>query len=129
MDSTFTGYNSKMKKCARMLRKNMTRQERRLWHSFLKSYPVKFYRQRVIDHYIVDFYCSKAKLIIELDGGQHYTDEGEEYDRVRTDILERYGLDVIRFSNVDVDQHFAAVCDAIDERVKHRISDFPSEPL
>lgn len=96
----------------------MTRQERHLWYSFLKTYPVKFYRQRVIDHYIADFYCSKAKLIIELDGSQHYTEEGEEYDQIRTDILERYGLEVIRFSNADVDKNFVGVCEAIDEKVK-----------
>ena len=96
----------------------MTRQERHLWYSFLKKYPVKFYRQRVIDHYIADFYCSKAKLIIELDGSQHYTDEGREYDRIRTDILERYGLEVMRFSNSDIDRNFAAVCDTIDKKVK-----------
>ncbi len=98
----------------------MTRQERHLWYSFLKTYPVKFYRQRVIDHYIADFYCSKAKLIIELDGSQHYTEEGEEYDQIRTDILERYGLEVIRFSNADVDKNFVGVCEAIDEKVKQR---------
>ena len=101
----------------------MTRQERHLWYNFLKAYSVKFYRQRAIDHYIVDFYCSKAKLIIELDGGQHFTEEGEEYDRIRTDILERYGLEVIRFSNLDVDKNFAGVCEAIDEKVKQRIID------
>ena len=121
MDSIFTGYNSQMKKCARLLRKNMTRQERRLWHCFLKNCPVKFYRQRAIEHYIVDFYCSKAKLIVELDGSQHYTEEGEEYDRIRTDILERHGLEVIRFSNRDVDGNFAAVCEAINEIVHQRI--------
>ena len=96
----------------------MTRQERHLWYSFLKKYPVKFYRQRIIDHYIADFYCSKAKLVIELDGSQHYTDEGKEYDRIRTDILERYGLEVMRFSNSDIDRNFAAVCATIDEKVK-----------
>ena len=96
----------------------MTRQERHLWYSFLKKYPVKFYRQRVIDHYIADFYCSKAKLVIELDGSQHYTDEGKEYDRIRTDILERYGLEVMRFSNSDIDRNFAAACATLDEKVK-----------
>ena len=105
----------------------MTRQEKQLWYRVLKSYPVKFYRQRAIDHYIVDFYCSKAKLIIEVDGSQHYTQEGEQYDRIRTDILERYGLEVMRFSNSDIDQDLRAVYDAIDEKVRQRICESPSD--
>ncbi len=120
-DFTFTGYNSHMKERARKLRKNMTRQEKHLWYDFLKSYEPKFYRQRVIDNYIVDFYCSSAKLVIELDGSQHYTKDGLEYDGIRTDILERYDLEVVRFSNTDIDRNFDAVREAIDEKVKKRI--------
>ena len=117
-DYKFTGYNSKLKENARELRKNMTPQEKHLWYDFLKNYPIKFYRQRVIDNYIADFYCSKAKLVIELDGSQHYTEKGLNHDRIRTQILEKYGLTVIRFTNEQINTHFAEVCDYIDKAVK-----------
>ena len=97
-DYLFTGYNSQHKQAARSLRKTMTRQERHLWYDFLRNYSIKIYRQRPIDQYIVDFYCSKAHLVIELDGSQHYTQEGIEYDTIRTEILEKYQLKVIRLS-------------------------------
>jgi len=80
----FTGYNSKMKETARSLRKNMTRQEKHLWYDFLRDYPVKWYRQRSVDRFIVDFFCFKARLVIELDGSQHYTEDGMEYDSILT---------------------------------------------
>ena len=113
--------DSNISKLARALRKNMTKEERHLWYDFLKDYPVKWYRQRSIDRFIVDFYCSKAKLIIELDGSQHYTEDGKEYDSIRTEILEEYELEVIRFSNTDIDRNFAYVCEAIDSKVQERI--------
>ena len=119
----FTGYNQKLKEPARSLRKNMTKQEKHLWYDFLKDYPVKWYKQRPIDRFIVDFFCYKAKLVIELDGSQHYTEDGMEYDSIRTEILEKYDLEVIRFSNVEIDRHFSAVCSAIDRKVKERTSD------
>ena len=99
----------------------MTKQERKLWYEFLVSYPVKFYRQRPIDKYIADFYCSKAKLVIELDGSQHYTEEGLEYDSIRTEILELYGLKVIRFRNYEIEHDFDAVCKKIDHYCKQQI--------
>ena len=117
----FTGYNTNHKKTARILRKEMTRQERHLWFDFLRSYPHKIYRQRPIEQFIVDFYCSKARLIIELDGSQHYTQDGMLYDVVRTEVLEKYKLKVIRFSNNDVDYNFLGVCTAIDEEIKERL--------
>ena len=101
----------------------MTPWERRLWYCFLRSYPVRFQRQKCIDHYIVDFYCFRAKLVVELDGGGHYTDEQQEKDRVRTAVLERMGLRVIRFSNTDVDRNFRGVCERIDGTVRSRFSD------
>lgn len=119
-DYYFTGYNHKMLEQVKGLRREMTRQEKRLWHDFLKLYPVKFYRQRSIDRFIVDFYCSAAKLVIELDGSQHYTQDGIEYDSIRTDVLERYGLTVLRFSNAEIDEHFEAVCMLIDQCAKKR---------
>ena len=120
-DFSFTEYNSNLLQNARDLRKNMTSQEGKLWHMYLKNYPVKFYRQRIVDNYIADFYCSKAKLIIELDGNQHYTADGLEHDAYRTEILEKYGLKVLRFTNIDVDTNIFGVCEMIDNEVKRRI--------
>ena len=98
----------------------MTKQEKRLWYDFLRDYPVKVYRQRSIDCFIADFYCSRAHLVIEIDGGQHYTPEGLEYDKERTEAIEKHGLDVIRFTNKEVDQQFEAVCQRIDQKIKER---------
>ena len=106
---------------ARNLRKNATEMENKLWYDFLRTYPVRFQRQKVIDGYIADFYCFKARLVIELDGEQHYTAAGMEYDEIRTDILNAYSLEVIRFSNREVKQQFVSVCQAIDRKVKERL--------
>ena len=121
-DYTYTGYRYKSLENARKLRKEMTKQERHLWYDFLRSYFVPFHRQRAVDRYIVDFYCSKARLVIELDGSQHYTVDGLEYDRLRTEILEKYHLDVLRFTNLEIDREFDAVCEEIDRKVKERIA-------
>ena len=107
-------------KYARTLRKEMTPWERKLWYLFLKSYPVRFQRQKCIDHYIVDFYCFRAKLVIELDGGGHYEPLAEKYDEDRTKVLEQYGLKVLRFCNTDIDKNFYSVCSVIDTEVKKR---------
>ena len=117
----FTGYNSFLKPAARELRKAMTPQERRLWYCFLREYPVRFQRQRIIERFIADFYCSAAKLVIEIDGAHHFTVDGKEYDQIRTDILKRYGLAVLRFTNAEVAQHFREVCIRIDSMVQRRI--------
>ena len=109
---------------AKDLRKNMTKQENHLWYDFLSKHEVRWYKQRVIDNYIVDFYCSRAKLVIELDGSQHYTKDGTEYDNERTNVLREYGIEVIRFSNNEIDTCFDGVCLKIEEIVKKRLSDF-----
>ena len=114
-------YNKSLIPRAKQLRKNATRQENHLWYDFLRSYPVKFQRQKTIDNFIVYFYCHKAKLVIELDGSQHYKPENMEYDRKRTAILEKYDLTVIRFSNHEVDNYFYNVCEKIDNFVKGAI--------
>jgi len=98
----------------------MTPWERKLWYLFLKDYPIRFQRQKCIGEYIVDFYCSKAKLVIELDGGGHYDPESQQKDQNRTESLERNGLKVIRFCNTDIDKNFYNVCTAIDKEVKTR---------
>ena len=106
---------------SQQLRKNMTKEERHLWYDFLKNYPVQFKRQTPFDGYIVDFYCFQAKLVVELDGSQHYEPEEAEYDKKRTEHLERLGLVVLRFSNLDVARQFRAVCETIDNAVQNRL--------
>jgi very-short-patch-repair endonuclease len=107
-------YNRQLTPAAKQLRKNMTPQEKHLWHNFLRNHSVKFYRQRVIQSFIVDFYCSAAKLVIELDGSQHHTGEGLVSDQERSAVLNGLGLRVIRFSNDDVDKNFTGVCKIIN---------------
>ena len=107
---------------ARELRHNMTQQEQKLWYRFLRKYPVKIYKQRIVESFIVDFYCSKALLVIEVDGSQHYTEQGEAYDLERSAVLERYGLLVLRFSNLEVEQEFDGVCTLIDKTIQSRMN-------
>ena len=114
-------YKGKLIPFAKELRKNATRQENHLWYDFLRSYPVRFQRQKTIGNFIVDFYCHAAKLVIELDGSQHYTEQGTAYDAERSQILSRYYLTVIRFSNLDIDKNFKGVCEIIHETVKKNI--------
>ena len=114
-------HNSSLTAAARELRKNMTREERRLWYDFLRDYPVRFYRQKVLGWYIADFYCAKANLVIELDGSQHYDEAGAEYDAKRTKFFHEYGLKVIRIQNPDVIRNFEGVCDYIDSIVKQAL--------
>ena len=95
---------------ARVLRKNMTKEERHLWYDFLKALPATINRQKVIGPYIVDFYCAGAKLVIELDGSQHYADAGVASDTVRDEYLKEQGLTVLRYSNRDIHEKFPDVC-------------------
>lgn len=118
-------HNINNKPLAMILRKNMTPWERKLWYCFLKEYPVRFQRQKCIDNYIVDFYCFRAKIIVELDGSGHYNLISQQKDNQRTKVLEQYGLKVIRFCNLDIDKNFYGVCTVIDEEVKKRITDSP----
>ena len=105
--------NSKLLHYARQLRKDMTKEERHLWYDFLRDYPAKFYKQKIVGNCILDFYCEKAKLAIELDGSQHYEEQGQEYDRMRTKYLQSLGIRVLRFSNAEIKQNFRGVCEAI----------------
>ncbi len=116
-------YGKKMIPLAKELRKHATKQENHLWYDFLRSYPVRFQRQKAIGHFIVDFYCHAAKLVVEIDGSQHYTDQGTVYDSERSAILSRYGLTVIRFSNLEIERRFQEVCTAIHQEVQSRITD------
>lgn len=115
-------YNKKLVPIAKTLRKNMTDEEKHLWYDFLKGYSIRFYRQKVLDKYIADFYCSKAKLVIEIDGSQHYDDIGLAYDKRRTEFIEKYDLIVLRIPNNEIRENFNNVCEYIDFLVKQRIS-------
>ena len=114
-------HNKSLVSNARNLRKNMTKEERHLWYDFLRVYPVKFLRQKILGKYIVDFYCAQAKSIVELDGSRHYEDKGMEYDAERTDYLEQYGVCVLRIPNNEVNGNFRGVCEYIDLAVKQSL--------
>lgn len=110
-------YNKKNVVLAKNLRNNATPEENHLWYDFLSHYKIRFQRQKVIDNFIADFYCYKAKLIIEIDGSQHRTEQGKAKDSFRTEILREYDLKVIRFTNQQIDECFYEVCSFIDEAV------------
>ena len=112
-------YNKANIPLAKELRKNMTPWERKLWYDYLRYYPIRFQRQKAIGNYIVDFYCAKVGLVIELDGGGHYTTEQAEKDALRTNELERMDLTVLRICNLDIDRNFSSVCEHIDLSVKN----------
>jgi len=111
-------YNGNNITLARNLRKNATAEENHLWYDFLSKYEVRFQRQKAIDNFIADFYCHKAKLIIEIDGSQHGTLKGRQKDEFRTDVFAEYGLQVIRFTNYQINSNFLGVCQYIDAVVK-----------
>lgn len=111
-------YNGNNIPRAKELRKNATPEENHLWYDFLRKYPVRFQRQKAIDHFIADFYCHAAKLVIELDGSQHYEEQHKRYDDFRTEILEGYDLMVIRFTNTQIKKNFEGVCQYIDRVVQ-----------
>ena len=111
-------YNKQNIKFAKKLRKKATPQENHLWYDFLAKYEIRFQRQKAIDDFIADFYCHKAKLVIEVDGSQHYSKECAKNDEFRTDILKGYNLKVIRFTNRQININFRAVCEYINNVVK-----------
>ena len=115
-------HNKGIVPAAKMLRKNMTKEEKHLWYDFLRTYPVRFSRQKVLGAYIADFYCAEAKLVIELDGSGHYTEEGAQHDEERTAFLEGYGLTVVIIPNTEIQQNFRGVCAYIDDLVKQSLS-------
>ena len=106
---------------AKELRKDATKAENHLWYDFLSTYPVRFQRQKTIKGFIADFYCFEAKLIIELDGKHHFTEQGRLYDKERSELLSEYDLKVLRIPNRDVEYNFDAVCEMIDNVVKERV--------
>ena len=120
--------NSRLTGNAQKLRREMTEEERHLWCDFLKGLPVTVNRQKVIGHYIVDFYCAEAKLVIEIDGTPHYEQAGKEADRERDDYLESIGLYVVRYSNRDINCSFANVCADIMNRISTSSASLRSAP-
>ena len=120
-------HNPKLTENAKKLRKNMTEEERKLWYMFLRNHSPKFYRQKVIDDYIVDFYCREAKLVIEIDGSQHYEEAGMLKDRIRTERIEKHDLLVIRIPNTEINRNISGVCDYIDQVIEERTEPF-SQP-
>ena len=115
-------YNKKIIPIAKRLRKEMTKQERKLWYDFLRNYPTRFQRQKTINNYVVDFYCAKAKLVIEVDGGGHYFPTQIIKDEQRSERLSSLNLTLIRICNIDIDKNFEGVCQFIDEYIKNFLS-------
>ena len=115
-------HNKDIVPTAKMLRKNMTKEEKHLWYDFLRTHRIRFSRQKVLGKYIADFYSAEAKLVIELDGSGHYTKEGIEYDKERTSFLEEYGLTVLRIPNTEIHKNFNGVCKYIDIVVEQSLS-------
>ena len=115
-------HNQQLVPLAKQLRKEMTKEERHLWYDFLRSYPVRFSRQKVLGKYIADFYSAEAKLIIELDGSQHYEERNIQKDTERTVFLEGYGLTILRIPNNEISRNFRGVCEHIDAAVRQSLS-------
>jgi very-short-patch-repair endonuclease len=106
-------YNKNLKPFANKLRRDMTEEESKLWYKFLQPLPVKIYRQRTIGKYIVDFYCPAVRVVIEIDGSQHYDDEHKKKDIERDTYLNSIGITVLRYSNLEINTNFRNVCEDI----------------
>jgi len=114
-------YNSNLKLLGRRLRDNLTDAEKLLWRKIRKKQigNLQFYRQRPIGSYIADFYCDKAKLIIEIDGGQHYEKENILKDRTRDEYFRKIGLRVVRFTNLDILKNIDNVVESVYQKIKN----------
>lgn len=123
MSYTESENDKHLRPLAKTMRRQMTKEERHLWFDFLQKYPVRIMRQKIIDGYIVDFYCSKAKIAIEVDGSQHYEVKQEEYDNIRSEKIARLGIKVIRVTNLDIWRNFSAVKDFIHQEIQDRIKE------
>lgn len=111
-------HNKQLTPMAKQLRKEMTKEERHLWYDFLRTHPVRFSRQKVLGKYFADFYSAEAKIIIELDGSQHYEADEMKKDSERTEFLERYGLKIVRIPNNEVNRNFQGVCEYINAELR-----------
>lgn len=113
-------HNQKLTPFAQHLRKNMTKEEKELWYKYLRNYPLQFRRQVTVGNYIFDFYCAAAHLAIELDGSQHFSEDGKIHDAARSAYLESIGIKVLRYPNNIVMKNFSGVCVDIDRVAKMR---------
>ena len=102
--------NKYLTNISQSLRKDMTLEEKRLWYDFFKKLPITINRQKVIGKYVVDFYCASAKIVVELDGSQHYEEKAQIKDKERDAFLSSLGLKVLRYSNYDLDKNFDGAC-------------------
>ncbi|ALB41520.1 type II restriction endonuclease [Anabaena sp. WA102] len=117
MKMNYLPYNKNLVSRAKELRQNMTLAEKKIWYDYLRDFKYRVHRQRPIDNFIVDFYCPKLKLVIEIDGDSHYAENAQKYDQERTEILQGYGLKVIRFNNEDVLHNFTGIVALIEELI------------
>ena len=115
-------YRSDLRKKAQILRKNMTPQEKHLWYDFLRDYRPRFYRQKPMLTYILDFYCPTARIAVEIDGSQHFEEKAAIYDDKRTQELRNIGLDILRYTNREINESFEGVCQSIEVAIEERIS-------
>ena len=115
-----TTYNSKLKNISRVLRKNMTKEERHLWYDFLRKLDTTVHRQKIIGKYVVDFYIASVKIVVELDGSQHYTEMGYKNDVIRDKYLSDLGIEILRYSNLEIQRRFEEVCKDIQNKIEDR---------
>ena len=115
-------HNKEIIPLAKTLRKNMTKEEKHLWYDYLKKCPVRFSRQKVLGKYIADFYSAEAKIVIELDGAQHFEEENRIYDEKRTEFLEQYDLKIIRIPNGEINTNFEGICRYLDKQIEQSLS-------
>ena len=113
--------NKELKKYSTELRNKATPEENKLWYEFLRTYPIRINRQRIVGNYILDFYCPKARIAVEIDGSQHFEKKSEKYDEDRTHYLEGLGIHVLRFANNEINESFYEVCTVIDQEIKNRV--------
>ena len=115
-------HNKMLTENAKILRNNMTKEEKHLWYDYLKKSPVRFSRQKVLGKYIADFYSAEAKIVIELDGIQHFEKENRIYDEKRTEFLEQYDLEIIRIPNSEINTNFEEICRYLDKKINQSLS-------
>ena len=115
-------HNKMLTENAKILRNNMTKEEKHLWYDYLRKCPVRFSRQKVLGKYIADFYSAEAKIVIELDGAQHFEKENRIYDEKRTEFLEKYDLKIIRIPNGEINTNFEGICRYIDKQIEQSLS-------
>ncbi len=121
-------HNKELTKLAQKLRREMTKEERKLWYSFLREYPVRFRRQVTCGRYILDFYCAKAKYAVELDGSQHFDPENVEKDQLRTAFFNEQGIYILRIPNNEIWNNLSGVCDQIHMDVQRRFQGGTDSP-